>query len=459
MHRPAKTLSSLLAAVILCGTLSPAVAQTKGKGKSDDSDSTSRDTKSPKRVVKRGEPEAPAGPAQYTSKNFVLNTDLQPDEAKELLVRLETMLGLISGYWKRPNTQTIQMFVVKDMSKWPPGSLDPEGVDSIREGGGITLGVVQTLAGRPIASKAPVYATADRGTPQHEAVHAYCILNFGTSGPVWYSEGMAEMGQYWRPGEKAVQVHDVVIQHLKRSKAKSLNEIVNGGERTGDSWQNYAWRWALCHLLATNENYAPRFRPLGLDILMKKGTTFEDVYGSMASEISFEYLFFLKHVENGFRCDLCSWDWKAKYKLVKGSVVSTATIEAGRGWQPTRALVKRGEEYQYSAAGQWKVTKEGDEVDADGAADGSGKLLAVLFDNYELSEPFELGAYGTFTAPGDGQLLVRCNDKWTEIADNAGKMTVKIAAANAAKPLPNPKELRTKGAKSETEAKSASEKE
>lgn len=452
-------IASLTCAALLCGTAVPTFAQGKGK-KGDDDAKETRDTKGTKRVGKRGD-EAPVGPATYTSKNFVVNTDLPPDEARDLLKRLETMLTIISKYWGRPNSQTIHMFVVKDLTKWPPGSLDPEGIPSIMEGGGITLGVVQTVLGKPVASKAPVYATADRGTPQHEAVHAYCILNFGTSGPVWYSEGMAEMGQYWKDGEKAVHVHDVVVEHIRRSKPKSLNEIVNGNERTGDSWQNYAWRWALCHLLANNENYAQRFRPLGLDILLKKGTTFEDVYGSMAREISFEYLFFLEHVENGYRCDLCSWDWKAKSKLAKGSVVCTSTIEAARGWQPTRALVKRGEEYQYAATGQWKLEKEGDEFDADGSRGGEGRLVGVLFDDYELGEEFDLGVYGTFTAPGDGQLFVRCKDKWNDLGNNWGKLALKVAAANAMKPLPNPRDAKPKGAakKPDPDAKKDSEKE
>ena len=68
-----------------------------------------------------------------------------------------------------------------------------------------------------------MYAVADRGTPQHEAVHAYCGQNFGRTGPVWYSEGMAEMGQYWRVGESRVHCHPQAVKFLRRSKPKTLN--------------------------------------------------------------------------------------------------------------------------------------------------------------------------------------------------------------------------------------------
>src|SRR5690606_30887307 len=171
-------------------------------------------------------------------------------------------------------------------------------------GGGVTASTVLTR-GNSFLAKATVYAGARRGTPQHEAVHAYCSQSFGTTGPVWYSEGMAEMGCYWRENDPAVNCDEVIVRYIRGSEPKSLNEIVNGNETTGDSWQNYAWRWALCHLLANNKNYADRFRPLGLGLLTKQDVSFEQTYGAMAQEIAFEYRFFLQHLERGYRVDLC----------------------------------------------------------------------------------------------------------------------------------------------------------
>jgi len=140
---------------------------------------------------------------EYSSKNFVLRTDLSPDDAKELLTRLETMLVLVAKYFGKPNSQIIEMNVVKDQASWPPGSIDPDAIASIQTGGGITLSVTQfqrsgTGQKQAVAAKSIVWAVADRGTPQHEAVHAYCHQSFGRTGPTWYSEGMAELGQYWR---------------------------------------------------------------------------------------------------------------------------------------------------------------------------------------------------------------------------------------------------------------------
>ncbi len=378
----------------------------------------------------------PQAPADYRSKNFLIHTDLPAEDARNLLERLEKMLVIISSYWASPNRAVIECYVVKDMANWPAGSLHPAGMQSIAGGGGVTMSRTTYRGKQIVAAKSIVYATANGGTPQHEAVHAYCAQNFGRTGPVWYSEGMAEMGNNWkvvpRKGQPlAVTCEQYVIDYIKRSEPKSLNEIVNSKETTGDSWQNYCWRWALCHLLATNPNYAARFRPLGLGLLMNKPVSFNQTYGSMDREISFEYLFFLRHFDQGYRCDLCQWDWKTKFRKPNSVRPLASKIEANQGWQASRVLVEEGQEYQISTIGEWITATESKEVTASGDDSGRGTLMGVVLyenenDEYELSAEFELGGAERFQAPASGKLFLRCRDHWHELADNSGKISVKI---------------------------------
>ncbi|GAB4140775.1 MAG: hypothetical protein Tsb009_10280 [Planctomycetaceae bacterium] len=380
------------------------------------------------------------GPADYRSRNFLIHTDLSEAEAKELLGKLETMLSLISRYWGRRNPRAIECFIVKDLKNWPAAKLQqmhPGGLAKIRSGAGVTISHVLTR-GTSFKAIAKVYAVAQRGVPQHEAVHAYCAHAFGSLGPVWYAEGMAEMGKYWQEKDSSVNCSPYVVRYLRSSKVKPLAEIVDRSAQTGDSWQNYAWRWALCHVLANNPNYASRFRPLGLGLLMKRRTSFQRIYGAMDREIEFEYRFFIEHLERGLRVDLCRWDWKAKYRTPRGGSSIIARIDAQKGWQPSRLRVKAGQEYEYSVTGTWKTTKGGDEITADGHADGNGKLVGILFNDYKLSKPFELGSYGTFKAPSDGNLLLRCREQWSKIADNKGKVVVKLKIKGRGQPLPKP---------------------
>ena len=381
--------------------------------------------------------EQPTGPRDYRSPHFLVHTDLSPAEAKELMTRLETMLSYVADYWGRPPSGTIECYVVKDLANWPEGSLANEGRVKIARREGITLSQRVTQGDRFIA-KAVVYSIADRGTPQHEAVHAYCSQTFGTTGPVWYAEGMAEIGQYWREGELAVNAHPEVIKYLRNAPPKKLTDVVAPLQFTGDSWQNYSWRWALCYLLANNPNYAPRFLPLGKALLAEQDVTFEQVYGPMAQEITFEYLFFLQHLEAGYRADLCSWDWSKEFRPLKTKARSiSARIEAGRGWQPSGLTLDAGSKYTFKATGSWKTAKRAASTNADGNSDGSGKLVGIVMHEFELSQPFELGAEGEFTAPTTGNLYLRCRDHWIELADNSGRVTVKLSATGETGPIPS----------------------
>ena len=423
---PAGVAAGCVVFLLLAVLASPVEAQRKGSRRKGEKPETST-----------------SGPRDYKSNNFLMHTDLPEKDAQDLLERLEKMLTLISRYWGQPNRQTIECFVVQDLAKWPSGALHPEGVISIRGRAGITISQKVSIGNR-FRATAVVYAVADRGTPQHEAVHAYCAQTFGNTGPVWYSEGMAEMGQYWKDGDFSVNADDVVIRYLRSAETKkTLSAIVDRNEQTGDSWQNYAWRWALCHLLANNENYRKRFHPLGLGLLTEqRGMTFQQVYGSMSREINFEYLFFLNHVERGFRADLCSWDWKARYRVPRGRSGLLSRIVADHGWQPSRLKVRSGEQYAYSASGTWKLDAEADPVNADGTDDGSGQLVAAIFndEDYTLGEEFPLGRYGSFTASADGNLVLRCRDAWGRLADNAGRMTVRLKSFDEKSPLPEPKD-------------------
>ncbi|MBL8851493.1 MAG: hypothetical protein JNG89_17550 [Planctomycetaceae bacterium] len=376
--------------------------------------------------------DTPPEPRLYTSRNFKVMTDLPPNEAEELLQRLETMIKLVSAYFGRPNVQPIEMFVFDDFSHWNESQLAqlaPEGVAMVRGGGGLTMSTTLRV-GTDMATRSIVYAGADHGTPQHEAVHAYCSQAFNTCGPVWYAEGMAEVGNYWVENDKSVTADPRILEYLKSQDPRPLNDIVNNPlETTGDSWQNYAWRWALCHLLGFNENYTKRFKPLGLALLAGQDANFWEVYGSQSHEIEFEYLQFLENVEPGYRCDLASWDWKTKFQMLRADAQVQAVIRADRGWQASRLRLKAGTSYACKATGKVKLSKD----DTESTDGNDGALIGVVMQDYKLSEPFELPVDGTFEAPLDGDLFLRCRDAWGSVGDNSGKLTVRLSLPEESK--------------------------
>jgi hypothetical protein len=383
--------------------------------------------------------------------HFWVVTDLPPDEAKELVVRLETMMPLVAEYWiPDPRRRamilqkiTIPCLVVKRAVNWPGEivrTLDSEGFVSAREGGGVTISQSLYLRGLAINATSVVYASAEHDAPQHEAVHALCHLAFATTGPTWYAEGMAEMGKYWREGDMSVHADPRIIEYLrKQSPRKALREILAPFQATGDAWQNYAWRWVLCHLLVTNPNYSADFRRLGL-LYLDKGrvqvedsmreqfwlTDFQNIFGPRWREIEFEYNFLVDHLATGLRADLCAWDWKKKFTPCTTARTATVKVHARAGWQPTGLIVAKGQQLEYTTTGTWKISPDAPALSADGAENGRGRLVAVVMKDGQLGQPVEMRSEGTLTVPGDGNLYLRCNDEWAKLDDNSGAITVRL---------------------------------
>jgi len=179
-------------------------------------------------------------------------------------------------------------------------------------------------------------------------------------------------------------------------------------------------------------------------------------------------LFFLQHFDLGYEVTLTAWDWKSKFRKATSSAPVTCTIEANRGWQASKLLVKAGEVFELTAEGSWQLSDDGpllspfgEEVESpkpakEGATTNkpnkpkkavgkpeskteelpmmipyrspfkSGQLVGVMFNDYELSEPFAIPSDGTFTAPADGQLFLRCEESWNKLADNKGKASLKF---------------------------------
>ena len=205
------------------------------------------------------------------SRHFLVHTDLTLDEANRLVARMETLLRLISNYWGRPLQGVIECYVVRNLETFPVAGMDPVGVQAIRTVGGMTV-MLKAWDSESYLAKSTVYADARPEVVLHELVHAYCHHTFGRIGPIWYSEGMAEMGHYWTEGDTAVRADLRETKHLRESPPKTLTEALSPQQATGDSWQNYASRWALCHFLTHAPNYSSQFLSLGRGLLRHKTT-------------------------------------------------------------------------------------------------------------------------------------------------------------------------------------------
>ena len=375
-----------------------------------------------------------AEPRLIRSPHFAFLTDVSDREARIILDKLERMAGLLERYFGRRPGGVVEGFIVHDLNVFPAGTFaEPAGVAKIREGAGVCFNL--SLGSQ---RKATLYSCVDHGVIQHECTHGFCHMTFGSTGPTWLSEGVAELGNYWQDGEQAVEIDPVVMAYLQRSAPKrSLLEIATPGREPAGTWQDYAWRWALCHLLANNPNYADRFKPLAVALMEgRPDVSFESVYGPVARELSFEYDQFLKHVGNGYRADLTAWPWKAKFRSLPASGGSVkASVKAAAGWQASGLLVEKGRAYELDADGMWRTAPAGEAVTPDGDAAGHGGLIGAVLEggekdgDYRLSDAIRLGTRQAFVVPANGRLLLRCDDDWTQLTDNAGELTITLRRA------------------------------
>lgn len=366
----------------------------------------------------------PAEPRLVRSPHFAFMTDVSDREWAVIRDKLERMVQMLERFLGRRMTGVVEGFVARDLDTFPPGMIDDEyGVAKIRRGEGVC---VNSRLGA--LRHARLYSCSDHGVIQHECVHGLCHLTFGSTGPTWLAEGLAELGNYWREGDQAIDLPPPVIAYLQNESPKrKLLEIAVAGRAVGDTWEDYAWRWALCHLLAKSPNYCNRFVPLAIGLMEERpGVSFETVYGPVAKEISFEYDQFLNTLGNGYRSDLTQWPWKAKFQKLSGTGDVTVKIAARAGWQASRVVVEDGQRYEVVAEGTWKIAEAGRPVDADGEPDGRGRLVAALFSDFSLSPEISLGRSSTLDPPGAGQLFLRCQDAWTELGDNDGELAVTI---------------------------------
>jgi hypothetical protein len=392
--------------------------------------------------------------------HFALHTDLPQDEAEATLARMEASLKAASRYWNRKPRGQIACYVARNLADWPDSAL-PHPLARVWVGGtgGAAISDLERV-GKIVRQRATVYAASGPGIVEHEVVHAYCCQTFGATGPDWYKEGMAQSLAFHAANPGAAGCPPELVRRLNQENPRTPRDIVRGGRFTKDisasfgsllanrndphrhvplgDWTDqdaemvlqagldYDWSWSLCHMLLENSNYAARFQTLGESYLAGNSPTFDDAFSSVADQMAFEHAFFLRHMAADYRVDLCRWDWQTRFSTLDRQAALGTEIEAARGFQASRLAVAAGCRYHYATHGSWATSADGPTVSADGDA-GRGTMVAAVMSGFELGEPFDLGRKGSFLAPANGNLYIRCRDAWDQLDDNRGKILVRFA--------------------------------
>jgi hypothetical protein len=375
---------------------------------------------------------------------------------------MEKTLDAAERYWHQPLRGAIECYVVKNLSNWPDGSLPhPTARVLIGHVGGATV-VKRAGAGRHRRAKAIIFASTAAGVAEHEIVHAYCGQTFGAIGPDWYKEGMAQMLTY-RVGEgEGIKCPPRVLKAVQSGQRRPLSGILTAGAFSNElsksldrklnkpdislnlvpleDWtkedvrslqqlhQTYAWSWLACHMLDENPNFQTRFRCLGESYLNNRADSRGNLFDALAHEMEFEFRFMVDRIADGYRVDLCRWDWNKRFRPINSRCDVRVRVRSARGYQASGLIVAAGQRYRYQADGSWQLSENAVPVGAKGDQYGWGALEGVIMDNnYQLSQPFLLRNRSQFVAPNSGRLYLRCRDQWNQIADNKGDLVVVFA--------------------------------
>ncbi len=292
----------------------------------------------------------------------------------------------------------------------------------------------------------------------HEGTHWFMFRKFGSAGPPWLMEGMAELlaTHRWQDGQLQMGVIprsgtdvpfwgriSLINQQLNDGLAPSLETILRYDTRAHQSTDAYAWSWAAVVFFDNNPSTRKQFRELFTGRLRNDETPTRELLRAIQprrSLIRAEWAAMLTGLDYGFvpQRELVQLDHRAK--ALEGS--TTMAVSATRGWQPTGITVAPGHVISVEATGRFQVGKTSKPwlCEADGVTlkyvNGQplGKLIMAVAEPQTKEPEFSerlttipVGSRSTITIERAGQLLIRINDNGAGLDDNIGELQVKFS--------------------------------
>jgi len=305
----------------------------------------------------------------------------------------------------------------------------------------------------------------------HEGTHA--IMNWfkGSTGPPWYSEGMAEwMALHQWDGEKvelAAKILSVddskgwgrigrIRKMVAANQAMSLDDVLNIPPSAFRDVKYYAWSWAASEFFSEHPLSARAFArlPDSVDQLQTEfNRSFISAIDPHRDALDRDWALFINELDYGY-------DVRATRLTEATPIETTKTVQRGvaafevsasQSWQTTGIKVRQGDRLQISTAGEivlgettkpWVSQAGGITIDYY-SGQPLGKLMACVVpeklsqEDVAAVRAFDsicIGAGGMIAGsepkahivPNDGVLWLRTNESPARLGDNSGNLEVSI---------------------------------
>lgn len=289
----------------------------------------------------------------------------------------------------------------------------------------------------------------------HEGTHCFIETEFGSYGPPWYAEGMAEL-----LGTHALQEGELhlgyfpatrdevpmwgriklVREAVRAGRSLSLPDVLAFGPRAHLENEPYGWCWAAAAFLNRHPRYAERFQAMLTDLGQANfNQRFQQRFADDWDELLDEWQVYVSLLEYGYDHERAAIQFAAGQPWTR----NTASVEvlADRGWQSSGIELAANTKYRLTAAGRFQVADQPRVwwSEPNGVSiryyrgRPLGRLLAAVRDTKPradhacaLAEPFDVGEELEFTPESTGTLYFRVNDSLAELADNARALTVNV---------------------------------
>ncbi len=292
----------------------------------------------------------------------------------------------------------------------------------------------------------------------HEGTHWMMWRKYGSQGPPWLAEGMAEwMGTHrWNGQELHMGIMPtsrdevpywgrtkLIQEQLATGVAPTLETILRYSNTAHQQTDAYAWSWAAVVFLKYHPDTADVFAKL----LQRSWRTSDEanrwLFQQLRSrwpEVREQWQETLGDLDYGF--DVQRGLRKMSRDVQPLNQPQTLTVDAADGWQSTGLTVPNGAQITIEATGEyivgqlpqpWRCTPAGVSLEYY-RGQPLGRLMMTtvtpLSREPQFSKPlvvYSVGSGGAFTLIEGGEVLMRINESLGGMADNSGTLRVTIA--------------------------------
>ena len=320
-----------------------------------------------------------------------------------------------------------------------------------------------------------MYAQPDEYYTRHLMLHegTHAIMNWfkGSSGPPWYSEGMAEWvalhdwdGEKLELASKIPSVDDSKgwgrIGRIKKmvaaNSALSLDDVFNIPPSGFRDVKYYAWSWAACEFFSEHPLSARAFARLPDSVDERQiefNRSFIKALAPHREALDRDWALFINELDYGYNVRAARLTEATPVESSNSTQGRSETfqVSASQSWQTTGIKVRQGDRIGISAAGEivvgettkpWVSQAGGITIDYF-SGQPLGRLMAcVVPENLSQQDIAEVRAFdsiavGTGAAiagsgpkvhiiPSDGVLWLRINESPARLGDNSGHLEVSI---------------------------------